>query len=98
MPRAESLDDPDWDASLYGGPCTVVAPDERTARRYADSAFCLAVMEPRPGLPPPISPWSQPRLVRAERILEAHLGEALGEVLVPAAQSEGGVRIAARAV
>jgi len=74
IPREGALDDPDWEASLHIGPCTVVAPDERTARRYADGAFCRAVMERRPERPRlPASPWSQPRLVRAEAIADPPL-------------------------
>jgi hypothetical protein len=66
VPRADALNDPDWEVSLHAGPCTVVAADERTARRYADGAFCRAVIESRPDRRRrPASPWSQPRLVRA---------------------------------
>jgi hypothetical protein len=69
VPRAEGRADPDWEASLHDGPCHVTAPDERMARRYADGAFCRAVVERPPGggARTLASPWSQPRLMRAVR-------------------------------
>lgn len=97
MPRAERLDDPDWEASLHAGPCTVAAPDETAARRYADSAFCLAVVEARPGRRPLASPWSQPRLVRARRIHEDRPGDATGEVRVPVGRQDDDAAAAAGA-
>ena len=98
VPRAEGRADPDWEASLHDGPCTVSASDERMARRYADSAFCLALIERRPGqLRPPASPWSQSRLVRAEQV--ARDDDALrpdGVVLIPTGPGDDRFRVAAR--
>ncbi len=87
VPRDEATDDPDWEASLHFGPCLVVAADERAARRYADGAFCRAVMERRPDRPDlPSSPWSQPRLVRATVVRSPIRG-------MDEAQCEGMVRV-----
>ncbi|MBW8270890.1 hypothetical protein [Caldovatus aquaticus] len=97
-PREDALGDPDWEASLHVGPCLVAAADEGSARRYADCAFCRAVIERRPGQSRlPASPWSQPRLVRAEAIADPRLlGEELPEGFVKAC-SRTGVPVTVRA-
>jgi hypothetical protein len=105
VPRAEGRADPDWEASLHDGPCQVTASDERMARRYADGAFCRAVIERPPGGAPRLlaSPWSQPRLVRAvpvaRRASDAAAADAPmveGLVQIPTGPDDSALLIAAR--
>jgi hypothetical protein len=101
VPWAEGRADPGWEASLHDGPCHVTAPDERMARRYADGAFCRAVVERPPGggARTLASPWSQPRLVRAVPVArsdDADAGMVEGLVQVPAGPDDAPLRVAAR--
>jgi osmotically-inducible protein OsmY len=60
------LSDPNWQASSHRGPAIVRAPDEKTARKLAQSAFGVETrFKQHPRL---IAPWTRAELVHASRI------------------------------
>lgn len=58
---------PDWEASTRLSPAIVRAPDERSARRIAASAFTIATPV-RPGCDVVTCPWQHPARVTIEEI------------------------------
>jgi osmotically-inducible protein OsmY len=76
------LSDPNWEASSHRGPAVVRAPDEKTAREAAQSAFGVTTrFKHHPRL---IAPWTRAELVHASRIKDQRFDlDGPTAVLVP---------------
>ena len=80
------LSDPNWEASSHRGTAIVRAPDEKTAREAAQSAFGVATrFKHRPRL---IPPWTRAKLVHASHIEDQRFDpDGPSGVLVPSFES-----------
>jgi osmotically-inducible protein OsmY len=76
------LSDPNWQASSHRGPAIVRAPDEKTARDVAHSAFGVTMrFKHHPRL---VVPWTRAELVHAGRVVDQRFDpNGPSEVLVP---------------
>jgi osmotically-inducible protein OsmY len=81
------LSDPSWEASSHRGTAIVRAPDEKTAREVAQSAFGVATrFKHRPRL---IPPWTRAKLVHASHIEDQRFGpDGPSAVLVPSFETD----------
>jgi osmotically-inducible protein OsmY len=81
------LSDPNWEASSHRGSAIVRAPDEKTAREAAQSAFGVQTrFRHHPRL---VSPWMRAALVHASRIEDRRFDpEGPSGVLVPSFEAD----------
>jgi osmotically-inducible protein OsmY len=81
------LSDPNWEASSHRGTAIVRAPDEKTAREAAQSAFGVATrFKHHPRL---IAPWTRAKLVHASHIEDQRFDpEGPSGVLVPSFEAD----------
>jgi osmotically-inducible protein OsmY len=81
------LSDPNWEASSHRGTAIVRAPDEKTARETAQSAFGVATtFKHHPRL---IAPWTRAKLVHASHIEDQRFDpEGPSGVLVPSFEAD----------
>jgi osmotically-inducible protein OsmY len=81
------LSDPNWEASSHRGTVIVRAPDEKTAREAAQSAFGVATrFKHHPRL---IAPWTRAKLVHASHIEDQRFDpEGPSGVLVPTFEAD----------
>jgi osmotically-inducible protein OsmY len=81
------LSDPNWEASSHRGTAIVRAPDEKTAREVAQSAFGMTTMfKHHPRL---IAPWTRAKLVHASHIEDRRFDpEGPSGVLVPSFETD----------
>ena len=81
------LSDPNWEASSHRGPAIVRAPDEKSARGVAQSAFGVATrFRHHPRL---VAPWMRAELVHASHIEDQRFDpEGSSGVLVPSFEAD----------
>jgi len=81
------LSDPNWEASSHRGMAIVRAPDEKTARKVAQSAFGVTTrLKHHPRL---IAPWTRAKLVHASHIEDRRFdSEGPSSVLVPSFEAD----------
>jgi osmotically-inducible protein OsmY len=81
------LSDPNWEASSHRGAAIVRAPDEKTAREVAQSAFGVTTrFKHHPRL---IAPWTRAKLVHASHIEDQRFDpEGPSGVLVPSFEAD----------
>jgi osmotically-inducible protein OsmY len=81
------LSDPNWEASSHRGPAIVRAPDEKTAREAAQSAFGVTTrFRHHPRL---VAPWMRAELVHASHIEDERFDpEGPSGVLVPSFEAD----------
>jgi osmotically-inducible protein OsmY len=81
------LADPNWEASSHRGPAIVRAPDEKSAREVAQSAFGVTTrFKHHPRL---IAPWTRAKLVHASHIEDQRFDpEGPSGVLVPSFEAD----------
>ena len=81
------LSDPNWEASSHRGPAIVRAPDEKTAREVAQTAFGVKTMFKRH--PRLVAPWTRAELVYASHIEDERFDpEGPSGVLVPSFEAD----------